>query len=573
MTHQRPCMKRADGSSSYFINDLISAANTNDRFKLLEDDAILPANLSNAIHPLFRQLEGDERLHLALQVASHFLLHDRLLEFFVPLLHGCVMHDPQSSKEYLCDPLVHASKAKQALLLSSVRQSLDCLADRLEISFVSQKQRVWARTIMDDSTLMDSCCCRAFQTRLSPKIELTEKFSQFYYAADGYATATRSGQFRHDFLFAVTLVHEVVHAVGVMRRGNLNEPHYRLNSPETEWGYAWENFMFGRIINPQDKTKAGTQILMCKVWADAKAANVNGGKEYSDVSMSWIAQWFRNETWNIARKQGPTAIALPTTHFKIQISHKLGAWIVRSDNPSVCKDIAALYRLWQLYNQRFEAEDCSFDSRKISNLVYYNGLTATELQVPNVPVPQRVRDAPKPSMIRKLLSSKRQSMKKSTPSANKYTSVTNTPLVAVRRGISACGAQRKRPLDNDDYFLPPVSKRIRPPPPASGFTPINTPLIAVHRASSPCSIRWKQPANDDDADFLPPTRKRYTAVSRDHMLSSALPPSVYMANAALPARYEWPHSGLTNDDQFRNSEQRGILLSDDLGKEDLRYPA
>ena len=89
MDNQRPPEKRADGPSSPPINDLIDAANTNDRFKLLEDDAVLPGNLTNPIHPLFHQLKRDERLHQALQLASQFLLHDRLLEFRPLTLRSC----------------------------------------------------------------------------------------------------------------------------------------------------------------------------------------------------------------------------------------------------------------------------------------------------------------------------------------------------------------------------------------------------------------------------------------------------------------------------------------------------
>lgn len=493
----RPRVKRADASSSHLINDLISAANTSDRFKLLEDDSVLPANLTNSVHPLFRQLEGEKQLHLALRLASQFLLHDRLLEFFVPLLYGRVMHDLKSSKEYLCDPLVHASKTRRASLLTSVRQALECLADRVEISFVSQKQRVWARTIVDDSvSTAKSCCCRAYQTQITPKIEVTEKFLQFYQAPDGYAKASCSAQFRHDFLFATTLVHEVVHAVGVMRRGDLTEPHYRLDYPETEWGYAWETFMFGSIINPQDKTTAGTHILMRKIWADDGAANANGGKEYSDVPMSWIAQWFRTETWSTVKKEGPIAIKPPTTHFKIQVSHKHGAWIVWSDCSDVRADIAALYTQWQMHSLGLRSVNCASNSGNISSLVYYNKVTTTELQIPNVPVPQRERDTPKPSTIRRLLSSKKQRAAKTSPSAKQCASVDNTLI----NDDSPRGMRDRGSADNHDYLRSPVS--------AIDFTPINTSLIAVCRAASPCTTQRKRPANDSDDDYLPPNRKR-----------------------------------------------------------------
>ncbi|KZM26707.1 hypothetical protein ST47_g2149 [Ascochyta rabiei] len=326
-------MKRTETAQSAGINYVIDVANSNDRFKLLEDDAVLPADLTNPVHPIFRQLEGEKQLHLALQLASQFLLHDRLLEFFVPLLFGRESFDLQHEKAYLNNPLVRASKAKQAQLLSAVREALQCLARRIEVCFVDhKKQRLYARTIANGvEPKVTSSCCRVFQQEVSPKIEVTDKFLQYYNSEDGYRKASWCARYRHDFLVATTLVHEVVHAVGVMRRGNLTEPHYQHDFPETEWGYAWENFMFGSIINPQDKTHLGTHLLMRKVWANARLADANGGKEYCDVPVSWIAQWFQNKTWDIVAKKGPTAIALPTTHFKIQISNELGAWVMAGE--------------------------------------------------------------------------------------------------------------------------------------------------------------------------------------------------------------------------------------------------
>ncbi|XPS68138.1 hypothetical protein M3J09_000429 [Ascochyta lentis] len=416
-------MKRTEIAPSASINSLIDAANSNDRFKLLEDDAVLPANLTNPVHPIFHQLEGEAQLHLALQLASHFLLHDRLLEFFVPLVFGSESFDLQCRKVYLCDPLLKASKAKQAQLLSDVRKALDCLAQRIEFGFVNhKKERLYARTIANDvKSMPTSSCCRAFQGEVSPKIELTNKFLQYYNSADGYVAASRCARYRHDFLFATTLVHEVVHAVGVMRRGNVDEPHYRPDFPETEWGYAWENFMFGSIINPQDKTRPGTHLLMRKVWADPKLADANGGKEYSDVPVSWIAQWFRNKTWDIVAKQGPTAITPPTAHFKIQISHELGAWVVSSECPDVRKSIADLYKRWQMYDRRVKCEELALDGSRASNKIYHSTVTAAELQGSNVPIPQRQpRNMDKPH----------------------YAS--NAPLIAVCRATSPYNTRKRR---------------------------------------------------------------------------------------------------------------------------------
>ena len=112
----RRLAKSAKKASSLTIDlgFLVDIANKNDRYNMLDDDSVLPADLINPIHPIFHQIQDIDQLHLGLQLASHFLLHDQLLDFFVPLLYGRVMTDSNSAKKYLGGPLLHASKSKQA---------------------------------------------------------------------------------------------------------------------------------------------------------------------------------------------------------------------------------------------------------------------------------------------------------------------------------------------------------------------------------------------------------------------------------------------------------------------------
>jgi hypothetical protein len=455
MTDSRQRMKRVDIAPSSGINGLINAANTNDRFKLLEDDDILPANLTNEVHPIFHQLCPERQLQQMLQLASQYLLHDRLLEFFVPLLFGRELTGLQSSKTFLSDPLTDASKTDKAQHIANVREALLCLAHRIEICFVKPKKQVYARTIANDVTSkFTSNCCRAFQGKVSPKIEISNKFIKYYHDVDGYTISSRCAQYRHDFLFATTLVHEVVHAVGVMRRGHLVEPHYRHDFPETEWGYAWENFMFGNVINPQDRTKPGTHLLMRKVWVDAKVADANGGKEYCNVSMSWIAQWFRRETWDIIAKQGSCAIPPPITHFKIQVSHKLGAWVVSSDSPDVQKDIIVLYRQWVKYSTQLMTEEPAPEGRKASHKIYYNTRTTAQLQMSNVSAPLRERkQAYQPCIIQQVLSAAKDNNSTEKPLFEVESSPiqTTASLIAVCRASSPYNIRKRRADAHDSY--------------------------------------------------------------------------------------------------------------------------
>ena len=390
MTDQQTSDKRTAPETSSGINSLIAAANKNDRFKLLEDDRVLAGNLENPIHPIFSWFDCDGPMKQMLHLASQFLAHDSVLIFFVPLLYGreLTRNDTRPRRTYLSDPLTHASDSERQEMLTGVRLALRCLAHSIEFRFMKPEKRVYARTLTKTAKAVHtSACSTIFQQRLIAVIEITDRFLRFYHCDDGYRASSRCAQFRHDFLFASTLIHEIAHAVGVMRRGNLMEPCIHVNDPDSEWGYAWEQFVFGCVINPQDRTKLGTNLLMRKVWGDAAVAEEAGGKEYSDVSMSYIAQWFRQETWDIIAKRGPTAILPPTAHFKIQSSRKYGAWIVSTDCIAIKPDLATLRQEWE--RQRASLDILSRRATT-SSKIFWRFQDTEKLQKSNVPMPARV---------------------------------------------------------------------------------------------------------------------------------------------------------------------------------------
>ncbi|KAF1831992.1 hypothetical protein BDW02DRAFT_605194 [Decorospora gaudefroyi] len=390
-----PRHKRLAPETSSGINGLIAACNKNDRFKLLEDDGVLPGNLDNHVHPMFHWFDCEGPMRQMLQLASHFITHESLLIFFVPLLYGRELTSTVgcTSKTYLSDPLASVCEEKRAIYLAGVREALHCLGHSVSFRFQPPTKRVYARTIRDnEGPAHTSSCCPAFQGRYSCRIELADYFRDYY--RDGeYEAASLCAQFRHDFLFAATLIHEIVHAIGVMRRGNLNEPYIRVDCPETEWGYGWEHFMFGNVINPQDRTRRGTHLLMRKIWADPKGAERAGGKEYSDVPMSYIAQWFRKETWDTVAEEGPTAIPAPIAHFKIQSSNKFGAWIVSSDCAEIKQELIKFQEDWEPRphsSSPMARSSSPTAGRARASRILWKLLTTEKLQRDNVPTAERI---------------------------------------------------------------------------------------------------------------------------------------------------------------------------------------
>ena len=457
MTDPTPPQKR---KSSSHINELIAACNKNDRFKLLEDDGVLPANLDNPIHPIFCWFDCEGPMKRTLQLASQFLTYDSLLAFFVPLLYGRELTALGGTpKTYLSDPLANVSDEKKAEYIAGVREALHCLGHSIYFQFTPPVTRVYARTILNkDRPPHTSTCCPAFQTRWSASIEIAEYFKIYYDEEGGYAAASRCAQFRHDFLLASTLIHEVVHAFGVLRRGNLNEPHIRPDSPDTEWGWAWENFMFGSIINPQDRTGPGTHLLMRKIWADQKVANDAGGKEYCDVPMSYVAQWFRKETWNIIDKGGPTAIPPPTTHFKIQSSKKYSGWVVSSDCRDVRRDLVDLDIAWKQKAQRAASHSPSSEGSPTpppgatpSIRILWCHRKTESLQKSNVPyivrVPKRV---PKCLTCGQILPGTKETICGKAPGKAHVMAVNDLTPVSRSSSPSSSSSSRKRRSESSD---------------------------------------------------------------------------------------------------------------------------
>lgn len=352
---------------------LLAIANSNDRFKLLEDDTVLEPNINNPIHPVFAesnwQLDAEtyEKLDLTLRLASKFLEYDSALEWFVSPLMGMPLLDSQSRNAYLSDPFPTKNRKTKAALIKRVRKAFECLSHSIRYSFWEGTEcKFYARTVkaLGPGPVHDVTCTQHFTCKSYLRVDIRPQYLE--YLQQHYDTDTLCGRLRNAFLFAATLVHEIAHAIGIMRRNDLVEPYMWLEHAEStsrEFGYTWENFMFGCIINPFDRHTNKPSELMRKVWSDSEAYQKQYGKEWASVSMSYIAQWFQNGTWELIRRKGPQAIALPTSRLKIRTARpgEPGGSVL-SDCKEAIKDVGALqrnmYREWKdIWSSRPEHVD------------------------------------------------------------------------------------------------------------------------------------------------------------------------------------------------------------------------
>jgi hypothetical protein len=140
------------------------------------------------------------------------------------------------------------------------------------------------------------------------------------------------------------------------------------------------------------------------------------------------------------------------THFKIQVSNALGAWIVYAGDPAVQKDMAAL-DAHRIYYERSHP-----DSKKQANIIY-SERTLVELQQSNVPLPQRLPNVHRPSLVDSLMSES--SLVDSLVSSSRLLLSTAESPIMVYRQSSPCkiGQKRRADADADADVLPGRTKR------------------------------------------------------------------------------------------------------------------
>ena len=234
---------------------LVTAANTNDRYLLLNDTSITLSDLDNVTHTVFRQSSFEDldpstycKLRPALRLVSMFLKSDTMLEWFVRPAFGESLIDSVPGKTFLSEPSRCPQRKQQ--YISEVRQALKYMKYCVRFKFVDSLD-CFALTQKDVNKAFRNPHPHTFYTSVHPTvIQIRGKYRQF--VDTEYATSKICDILCFDFMLATTIMHELTHAFGIMCRGDLREPYHRLTNPQAEWGWSWEDFALRGIISPFD---------------------------------------------------------------------------------------------------------------------------------------------------------------------------------------------------------------------------------------------------------------------------------------------------------------------------------
>ncbi|KAJ4348796.1 uncharacterized protein N0V89_010174 [Didymosphaeria variabile] len=338
-------------SQSDTLDKFITILNREDRFNLLNDPTVQEGNLDNEIHPIFHHahfLGQTPHIKQALQLASLYLTTPSLLIFYLPLTFG-IFHKDNDGKLYRT--YTKSSDVSRAHELEIIQAAMTCLSHSLQWEWKTfHEDRKWGSTqhFKNVPTVHTDACPvyddgeekTFFMPNTGTHIALDKGMLEFYKDEEsGYVTRSRCEQFRHDFQLANVLGHEIAHAYGAMSHGNLREPWLGRDHPRNEQGYAWENYMFGSLVDPTKKVATGNYVHLHKVWQSREVTRKYWGCEWTAVPVAWTALWFRKETWEEVEEYGHRAVALPEPTLKLYLSLGLDRFVVFTDDEEAREDL------------------------------------------------------------------------------------------------------------------------------------------------------------------------------------------------------------------------------------------
>lgn len=286
--------------------------------KLLKDEGIIgrsgftPSHLKASIHPLFSHrhfcLPGRKDLpkshykaiEPAIMLASEWVTKRPYLDWWVKLC--CGNREPIANETL--DPCGGYCKLGDVQITDeTVKKTQDLLRTMGEtgrIGFTSSDIREFAGTGRACAhTPADPDARFQLHSNFIPFIWLNSNFLDFAKQIANRPTSDSADLIqRVHFLLAVTIVHELAHAVWLLLFGiedPKNEPFYDEADEEIELGRSWERFMFGAL--PFTDPIAGIVIPRLGLYA----ATQEGKKAvYEAIPMRWISEWFQP-----ARQQAP----------------------------------------------------------------------------------------------------------------------------------------------------------------------------------------------------------------------------------------------------------------------------
>lgn len=343
------------GSSETFLKKLIAVGAA----KAIDDQ--LEGSLTNELHPIFRKENWDaievtgqewENMTLAFQLASCFLdARTYAIDYFVRLTHAQPLrYHTEPNRFYLND---HVGISPHMII--ATKQILEQMAQVIRFSGEKRETMDNGETGITQVKIIDEyplLAIRAIELPQAPPInQIQTSLHHDQFPIDHYVSiqicealieAIQTSVIDHDaprlrrasFQLAITLVHEICHAVWMFVRGTeyrdiicgeepcvypTRKAKHAVGTKEPELGNQWEEWMLGfypwatgdfakklpiqSVADTDNSIDYGRVVAACLPHVPVlRDDSVNGA--YELVSQDYIDQFFLEDTWEQIRLEG-----------------------------------------------------------------------------------------------------------------------------------------------------------------------------------------------------------------------------------------------------------------------------
>lgn len=271
--------------------DLYGCLSSNGPFaeQLLENDIIPMFGIDRwATGPNQLTTRSYRRTWLALRLATLFLTEDCTLGWFTHYTFGVRKRDASGHTYIAATRYASTKEARKRVkyylgelgkVVTLMLRPTSAENDRnYGVTYHSKRHLPFFRRFRErdwPSTIYDGRC--------HPTIVLHNDFYQYF------STSTRDTDqdtwFRTNFLFAVTLVHEIAHAYSMWLGTDRDEPLFRKDDRTAELGFSWETETLGYICNPVFNDIVGCQVLLA-----IRAVDYHDDRQHRDIVSQMIGQ-------------------------------------------------------------------------------------------------------------------------------------------------------------------------------------------------------------------------------------------------------------------------------------------
>lgn len=228
-------------------------------------------------------------LKLALQLATLFLTEDSTLGWFCHYTFG---HRKKDASGPYISPTKYSTSEEA---LRKVKRNIKELGKVITFMFnpnFSKRDNSYGVTYNNKRHLPFFHHFRKSEwpdtskehSRRHPVVVMHNEFSK-YFSQEGLLDTSRDVWLRTQFLFAITLVHEIAHAYSMWLEKDYDEPRWSKDDRKAELGFSWEKETIGYLCNPLFHEIKGCEMLL-----SMKAVSYKHGCEQPEIVEELIGQ-------------------------------------------------------------------------------------------------------------------------------------------------------------------------------------------------------------------------------------------------------------------------------------------